>query len=446
LRQWKRKPTMQIPIVIIVVLAMQIAFVGCVEEKNADIPSSERDSKTAINEAKVDNPDTKMKTPGDTEWKYEKTIEGPLKIVAGESPATLGSLDANRIIVEIPEKTFKSDTIVTLENPDPDDIPKFAGRRFEPLDSPIEIKAVKKDGGKLLRLEEPVVITMKIDKNRLERSFDRASVQIAYFNGTAWDFTKPIKFDLDAGIITFKTYSLGIFGYGKVSVAEQIEQYVHRKSLTGKALVETINYEIALWKYAEIEAAYTAYRDGADGGFWGYRNNARDFDAVWDQIHGFCYQLENEAIRTENEHRDETGLPLLSEQEAHRIRNEVRDGIKKQFENRVDNEGGIAKKEAELKYLVDSYKSANLMETGTFGYDTANDTLDTRLDDLLYLRDKILRDTGRKQITGSAITDEKALSVGDLVILSQIWYSKNGRVQYERYLEDELGVDISRRR
>lgn len=517
--------------------------------------------------------DTNKKIEGDSAWTYKKNIKEPLKAVAGDTETTLGNLEENRVAVKIPGKTFDSKTSVTVENPK--DVPNVFSKQFKPIDAPVEIKAGGKD--KAVRLNEPVTITMKVDKNQLEKNIDTGSVMVAYYDGKTWEYIKPASFDLDAGTITFNTFHFSLLGYGKVSVEEQIKQYTHNKSLAeiiqsdvdgkvdeaaeqvidhilkdkmgikdestklkvlksmlgdseykdlynkfkegdvagfnktlqvfagkkiaenvsksamqkalgaltsesgveyvekvseaagyiaegrikdaakiigekiadefvitkiGKAAVEAVAYEIDVWKNSEVDAAYKAYKDGADGYFWGYNTDPKDFKTVWDQMRGIRRQLELEAIRKQNKIREEAGQPPLTEKETDKIRTKVMKDVEKQFKARAANEDEIAKKEKELNELIESYKKANLLEAGSFGYNRSYDTLETRLDKLFHLRDKILRDTGRKQLTKGVFTNKKALSVGDLITLSQLWYSNNGRTKYAEYLKDKMGIDL----
>jgi hypothetical protein len=547
-------------IVVCVALITQLVLTGCsqgAKTKNTNQAAS----------------DTNKKIAGDSAWTYKKNIREPLKAVAGDTETTLGNLEENRVAVKIPGKTFDSKTNVTVENPK--DVPKVFSKQFKPIDAPIEIKANGKD--KSVRLNEPVTITMKVDKNQLEKNIDKGSVMVAYYDGNTWEYIKPTGFDLEAGTLTFNTFHFSFLGYGKVSVEEQIKQYTHNKSLAeiiqsdvddkvdeaaeqvidhilkdkmgikdestklkvlksmlsdgdykdlynkfkegdvagfnktlqvfagkkiaenvsesaiqkalgtltsdsgveyvekiseaagyiaegrikdaakiigekiadefvitkiGKAAVEAVAYEIDVWKNSEVDAAYKAYKDGADGYFWGYNNDPKDFKAVWDQMRGIRRQLELEAIRKQNEIREEAGQPPLTEKEMDKIRTKVMKDVEKQFKDRAENEDEIAKKEKELNELIEAYKKANLLETNRFGYSSAYDTLETRLDKLFHLRDKILRDTGRTQLTKSAFTNDKALSVGDLITLSQLWYSSNGRAEYAKYLKDKMGIDI----
>ena len=67
------------------------------------------------------------------------------------------------------------------------------------------------------------------------------------------------------------------------------------------------------------------------------------------------------------------------------IRENVKRDLKKQFEDRVRQEDELAKREAKFKTLIDKMKEANLLEPGRFGYSSANDTIETRLDKLFHL-------------------------------------------------------------
>jgi hypothetical protein len=385
-------------------------------------------------------------------WSFDRTINNPLQATVENDRVQIGDLNQDYVNVKIPEKTLDTGTTVTLSTAN-GARPAIEGD-FRPLGTPYKIEAVNKDGVKVLRTKEPVLVEMRIDKDKLERNFDRGSLQIAYFNGNRWDYIKPSKLDLDNEVLSFRVFHLGVFGYGLVSQDEVIRQYVHRKILTG--FVHTISSfkEANIWKFAEIEAAYAAYKDGSKGELWGFDNDARDFDRVWDQARGIFYLLENDIIdarsekskNVENVKLDERLNDGAGEQETNTIRDNFKKSVKEQFDYRLKNQDELGEKEVELSSIIYAYKLARLIEPGTFGFDVTTTTVESRIDDLLNLKDKIMRDTRRLKIADSSMSGEDTLSIGDLVVLSQLWLSDNGESKYARYLKDELKIDITQKK
>jgi hypothetical protein len=87
---------------------------------------------------------------------------------------------------------------------------------------------------------------------------------------------------------------------------------------------EVVQYNIDLWKDAEIEAAFQAFKNGADNKFWGYNVDPGDFDGLWNQMRGISTRLQSEAVEREKKRRADLGLPLPSESDLNAILEQVR--------------------------------------------------------------------------------------------------------------------------
>jgi hypothetical protein len=131
----------------------------------------------------------------------------------------------------------------------------------------------------------------------------------------------------------------------------------------GKIAVEVVNGQIESWKNNEVEAAYTAFRDGSNAKFYGYNNEKNDFDAVWTQMRGIGRQLSIEAIKKENAIRSESGMPPLTDKQMDRVRNSVKESYRKQFEKRSTQEEALKKEEEKLRWLVKAFKDNNLFDS-----------------------------------------------------------------------------------
>jgi hypothetical protein len=136
----------------------------------------------------------------------------------------------------------------------------------------------------------------------------------------------------------------------------------------------------------------------------------------------------------------------LDEQEINAIRDSFKKSVREQFDYRLKNQDELGEKEVELSSVIYAYKLARLIEPGTFGFDVTTATVESRIDELLNLKDKIMRDTQRSKIADSSTSSEDTLSIGDLVVLSQLWLLDNGESKYARYLKDEFDIDITQRK
>jgi len=162
---------------------------------------------------------------GDTAWKYQKLISQPLKVTSTDQAVTLGSLEKDQIQVSIPGNTFDQSTQVQMITPNK--VPKVIGKDITPLGSPIEIKT----GDKPVRLNQPVTITLQMDKAVTVGKTDPGAFWATYYNGKNWDYIKADKVDLANGSLQFTTYHFSLFGYGEVSVDERVKKWTNNEAL-----------------------------------------------------------------------------------------------------------------------------------------------------------------------------------------------------------------------
>lgn len=215
--------------------------------------------------------------------------------------------------------------------------------------------------------------------------------------------------------------------------------------VAGKAAVAITNYEIRTWKNSEVEAAFKAYRDGSSGYFYGYNNDAKDFDAVWDQMRGIRRQIELEAIRQANAVRRDSGMEPLSEAQADALRNQLKEQYRKQFATRLERENELAEQEKKLIRIMDGLKAGGIFDsaTGPIGLDKGFDH-ETKLDVVGHFIDKMMKDINRFDLTDKAgLVAEKAVSVDDLVQGVRIYFSgPNGKKDYAKFLKDRFNVSL----
>jgi hypothetical protein len=213
----------------------------------------------------------------------------------------------------------------------------------------------------------------------------------------------------------------------------------------GKIAVEVVEGQIQSWKNAEVDAAYQAYKNGADGYFWGYNVDKNDFNAVWDQMRGVRRQLEIEAIKKENAIRTDGGMPELSEREEALVRSRVKTAFQKQFEERSKKEDTITKEQEKLKMILDAFKEADLMSNaiGPRGLDKGY-TYEQKLEILHHFAQKMMKDTNRKEVSDrDGLVMETKISTADLVIGAKRYFSEpDGKKQYEDYLKERFKIGM----
>ena len=212
----------------------------------------------------------------------------------------------------------------------------------------------------------------------------------------------------------------------------------------GKIAVEVVGVQIESWKNSEVEAAYTAFRDGSNAKFYGYSNEKNDFDAVWTQMRGVSRQLSIEAIKKENAVRSESGMPPLTEQQMDAVRENVKESYRSQFVTRSSKEEELKKEEEKLRTLVEAFKKNNLFDTTTGPVGLAKGfDYEMKLDILYHFAEKMMQDTGRFDLSdkNGLIMDDK-ISVDDLAQGARLWFSgKDGQKLYAKFLKDRFNID-----
>lgn len=213
----------------------------------------------------------------------------------------------------------------------------------------------------------------------------------------------------------------------------------------GKIAVEVVNGQIDSWKNVEVDAAYQAYKNGADGYFWGYNVDKNDFNSIWDQMRGVRRQLEIEAIAKENAIREEGGMPALTEREEGMVRTRVKDAYQKQFEDRSKNEDAIAKEKEQLTKIFEAFKKANLMDgvMGPQGLDKGY-TYEQKLEILNHFAQKMMKDTNRGEVSDKeGLIMETKISATDLAYGARVYFSEpDGKKQYEEYIKERFGIGM----
>jgi len=254
--------------------------------------------------------------------------------------------------------------------------------------------------------------------------------------------------DFGAGTVKAASQAAGALAAGNKMEAVRImgehlsDQFIATTAI--KISAAAVQLQIDSWRNAEVEAAYQVYKNGASSKvpFWGYNVQKEEFNDVWDQMKGVSRQLCIEAIKAQEQVRREAGYPPLTEKEQDNIRALVKKDLEKQFKQRLKDDKEVAAEQEKLKELVGKYKEANLLDPSKGGPD-AQYTLEQRLDLLMHLKDKILKDTQRKGLTDGAFSNKANISYADLVALTQAWYSKpDGYQQYAQMVKDKFGIDL----
>jgi len=135
----------------------------------------------------------------ETDWAFAKTISEPIKKTSTSSQdVVLGDLEKNAVSVAIPKGSFDADTEVALENPTAP--AKYLGSEMDTIGAPIELSV-----GQPVRLNEKATITFKFDKSHLPAGTTDDQLRVMYYDGSQWEYIKPVSVDFDKGVATFET-------------------------------------------------------------------------------------------------------------------------------------------------------------------------------------------------------------------------------------------------
>ncbi len=268
----------------------------------------------------------------------------------------------------------------------------------------------------------------KIAENVPESVFSKALGDVA---GSADDIAKV-------------SQAAGYAAEGQYKEAAKIigEQIADKFLITtaGKIAVEMVDYQIQSWKNSEVEAAYEAYKKGADGVFWGYNVDPGDFDGVWLQMRGIRRQLELEMIKKENGFREDAGMPELTERQEELMRASLKEKYRKQFAERVKKDEEIKKAEDQLRILVKAFKEKGMFERDELGKDVE---FEQKLEVLNHFAKKMMRDTNKNEVLDKDVTlKEGAITSKNIALGASIYFSKpDGKEKYKEYLQSNFGIN-----
>ncbi len=503
-------------------------------------------------------------------WQYEQLVKEPIVVSVADKDA---NLDTQQFKINIPEGSLAGAVSIVT----PGSVPKISSNVM-PLGAPLEISARDKP----VRLDHLMTISVKVESGEIPKDVNPGDIYAVFYDGSKWEYFKPDKVDFQAGVVTFTTDHLTLFGTAKIPLEEYVKRRAHSETLAkvtqektdkvidklmeaaidktlkdglgldpesykskimgslmkkdeykdmydaigekdpakfyekmnelvGEALVENLpesqltdafkkfgdekgedymknlgeyvkagsqaagalaegnyrqavryvgetfakkflaiqaarsvvevmDYEIGLWKNDKIEAAYQAYKNGAEGNAFGYSVDKGDFEALWSQMRAIDERLEIEAVEKEKQIRLEGNAPLPSDREIQNIKDKVKADLKRMFEARAREDQEIEKREAELDKLFDAYKDADMFIDGLYRYSSSKYDLETRFDSLLSIRDRILRDTdgnpkGRKVTNTLIIMLTRALLSGTM---------EEGQKEYAELLKKEFGVGLEK--
>lgn len=166
--------------------------------------------------------------------------------IAADKGGVIGDLKKDGWTLSIPAGAFDGDVNITVAKSSED------GGAL--LTTPIDISV---EGMEQARLNQPVKITMKLNKKNLPdaESFDRTVM--AYWNGGEWEPIIPDPVRLSEGYLEFETWHFSSYGGKLMNREDQIKLYAH------KMAVDAVSSEVKDPTYIEkVKAVCNDYFDG----------------------------------------------------------------------------------------------------------------------------------------------------------------------------------------
>ena len=187
-----------------------------------------------------------------------------------------------------------------------------------------------------------------------------------------------------------------------------------------------------LWRDGEIEAAYRAYRDGVEGGWFGYSVDAGDWAGLEAQMRGISAKIRSDAVAL---HASQRGIDpnSLSATERAAIGDQAMVDLRQRFDDRIAREPEIARLREVNAELYGALIDAGMTDAGEHNplwVEGGNDDPEFFLGRLSAMVEQIQRDTGRTRIMTNAEfesspTDDASMSTLAVVQAIRAWYTSS---------------------
>lgn len=196
-------------------LLTQIVMVGCSQQESVETGGASEEASVV---------DVAMYTD------YEQHFNEPAMLQMGSEGGVLGDLETQYATVLVPEGTF--DEALEIEIKNPEGVPNVQPADSTAIGSPIAVD-INRD---FTRLDEEVLVTMKMSPEEIEGIIHGDEIMIAYYNGVDWDYFRPKEVNLEAGTVTFGTYHFSWFWPTKPTKEKRTDDYLNKRSTADWAI------------------------------------------------------------------------------------------------------------------------------------------------------------------------------------------------------------------
>jgi hypothetical protein len=182
-----------------------------------------------------------------------------------------------------------------------------------------------------------------------------------------------------------------------------------------------------VWFNPEVEKAFQVYKNGAEGGWFGYSVDAGDWTLLSQQMRGVFLKVQYDYV---NAYCNERGKDpdLISAEERDQIAQKGMDLLKAKFDERLANQQKIDEIKAHQEQLMALFANQQLLIRDSVNPMYAGDEdLETLMSRLLNMTEKILQDTGRSEIIFHSFDEDidrpgTQIYGQQIAELARIWY------------------------
>ena len=148
-----------------------------------------------------------------------------LNVDLNNSDAVAGDLKKNAIQLDVSKGTFDQKT--KLEVKEAANVPQFDSKRASLIGAPLEITIDQK----VKRLNNPVIVKLKLDKGEVAALQHSGDMWMGYFNGKKWDYFRPLEVNTSNEYVKFETYHFSVFAKANPTKEEMINNFAYQSAV-----------------------------------------------------------------------------------------------------------------------------------------------------------------------------------------------------------------------
>ena len=189
------------------------------------VTSNEAKTKTAQLPTKQTTPESVKPSETKSAANDSKNSLVKLNVDLNNTDAIAGDLTKNAIQFIVSKETF--DQKVKLQVTENKNASQFDKKRATHIGTPVDITIDQESK----RLNQPLTVKLKLDKNEIAALKRPIDLWIGYFNGKNWDYFPPLEVNLKDGFVKFETYHLSPYTKAELAKTEQINNFSYKNAV-----------------------------------------------------------------------------------------------------------------------------------------------------------------------------------------------------------------------